>query len=630
MVLGYKGWLLACLIGFVSLTVAAQDPALGDSLIAQYEKGEYQGGELEFLDSIAKSQTNNPNQKLKYADLLIQKATKDSLYDFLHRGYLHKGNAMQLKGSYASALNSFFSSLNYAHLTNNRRGIGQLHISIADTYSKIGNAQTSEDYYNRGIAVLRTVNDSISLATALLNSGEEYIRRGKYDEAMEHMSESGEIFEKIDYPLGIAYTLGNLGMIYAEQGKNDLAKRHIYEAIEILEELEHYYPIAEYHTYMADIYAKQENFPAAFDYAERGLEMATKYGLKDEIGQANLTLADLSEAAGRFRNAYYYFKDYIVYRDSVRNLETIQQMANIRTDYEISQKQVEVDLLAQQRQNQKITMISTIVALFLIALLALGLYRRNKYINKMSRVLAREKNRSDHLLRNILPEETARELKDYGRVKSQRFDSVTVLFADFKDFTFHSEYLEPEVLVESVDFYFTKFDEIIEAYGLEKIKTVGDCYMCAGGLPYPSQDHTHKTLLAALDMADFVKTTKENQGEDDIRFEVRIGMNTGPVVAGVVGKKKFAYDIWGDTVNIASRMETSSEAGRINISENTYQLVKHHFDCEYRGEVEVKNQRKMKMYYVNKLKQRAKEPRVVRSKKPTPAREGPEVFSKPA
>jgi len=245
-------------------------------------------------------------------------------------------------------------------------------------------------------------------------------------------------------------------------------------------------------------------------------------------------------------------------------------------------------------------------------------------------VLAREKNRSEHLLRNILPEQTAKELKDYGRVKSQRFDSVTVLFADFKDFSRHSEYLEPEVLVESVDFYFTKFDEILDKYGLEKIKTVGDCYMCAGGLPYPSQDHTHKTLLAALEITDFVRSAKENQGEEDIRFEIRIGMNTGPVVAGVVGKKKFAYDIWGDTVNIASRMETSSEAGRINISENTYQLVKHHFECEYRGEVEVKSKCSMKMYYVNRLKHHVRQPKFGRNKRSTPAQEGPEIFSKPA
>src|SRR5690606_985663 len=143
-------------------------------------------------------------------------------------------------------------------------------------------------------------------------------------------------------------------MIYAEQGRHEMAKKNIYKAIEILEGIEDYYPISIYHTYMADIYAKQQDFSTAFDYAERGLELATKYGLKDEMGKANLTLSDLSEAAGRFRNAYYYYKDYVVYRDSVRNLETIQQMADIRTNYEVSQKQIEVDLLAQQRKNQNI------------------------------------------------------------------------------------------------------------------------------------------------------------------------------------------------------------------------------------------------------------------------------------
>jgi class 3 adenylate cyclase len=137
---------------------------------------------------------------------------------------------------------------------------------------------------------------------------------------------------------------------------------------------------------------------------------------------------------------------------------------------------------------------------------------------------------------------------------------------------------------------------------LEKIKTVGDCYLCAGGLPFPSQDHAHSILLAALDIAQFVKESKENQKEDEIRFEIRIGVNTGPVVAGVVGSRKFAYDIWGNTVNIASRMETNSEAGRINISENTYQLVKFNFDCEYRGEIEVKSKGNTKMYFVNGIK----------------------------
>ncbi|QED37930.1 tetratricopeptide repeat protein [Antarcticibacterium arcticum] len=596
-----KAWILAAFIFLVAPGLAAQNPALADSLIALYHSDESLENDLPTLKSIADNHTN-PDIKLEYAEILITKAAKDSLYNYLHSGFLQKGNAMQLKGNYPTALDSYFRSLNYANLSNNRLGIGAINISIADTYSMIGNSLTSKRYYDRGIAILREVNDSIKLGSALLNVGDESFNSGDYDEALEYFSESGLIFKAIDYPLGRAYNLGNVGMVYAAQGKHTLAKKNINEAIEMLEELEQYYPIAVYLSTIADIYAAQNNIPNAFDYAKRSHELATRYGLKDQIGNSNLQLANLYEAAGNYKEAYKFYKNYIVYRDSVTNLQAIQQMADLRTDFEISQKQTEVDLLAQQKRNQKIIVISTGIALVLLGLLAFGLYRRYLYINKMSKVLGNEKDRSDKLLLNILPEQTARELKEFGRVKSQRFESVSVLFADFKDFTNLSEYLDPEVLVESVDFYFSKFDEIIEKYGLEKIKTVGDCYMCAGGLPFPSHDHAHSILLAALDMTNFVKEAKENQKDDEIRFDIRIGVNTGPVVAGVVGSRKFAYDIWGDTVNIASRMETNSEAGRINISHNTYQLVKFHFECEYRGKVEVKSKGSMKMYYVNAIK----------------------------
>ena len=594
-------WFLLALLSWAFYPIAAQNPALADSLIALYHAEKPLENELEILKTIANNHPN-PDKKLKYSEILISKAAEDSVYKFLHSGYLQRGNALQLKGNFAPALDSYFISLNYANLMNDQKGIGAAHISIANTYSIIGNYNTSESYYERGIAILRRVNDSITLGSALLNAGDDSFSSKKYEEALEYYSESGRIFEKIDYPLGQAYNLGNVGMVYAAQGKNTLAKKNINEAIDILEDLQQYYPIAVYLSSIADIYAQQKNLPAAFDYAKRSHELATRYGLKDQIGSSNLQLANLYESAGNYKEAHKAYKDYIVYRDSLTNLETIQQMADLRTDYEISRKQTEVDLLAQQKSNQRIVVISTGIALVLLGLLAFGLYRRYLYINKMSKVLGNEKDRSDRLLLNILPEQTARELKEFGRVKSQRFESVTVLFADFKDFTHHSEYLDPEVLVESVDFYFSRFDEITEKYGLEKIKTVGDCYMCAGGLPNPSRDHANSILLAALEMTEFVKDAKKNQKEDEVRFEIRIGINTGPVVAGVVGSKKFAYDIWGDAVNIASRMETNSEAGRINISENTYKLVKFHFECEYRGKVEVKNKGTMKMYYVNGLK----------------------------
>jgi class 3 adenylate cyclase len=190
------------------------------------------------------------------------------------------------------------------------------------------------------------------------------------------------------------------------------------------------------------------------------------------------------------------------------------------------------------------------------------------------------------------------ELKKLGRVRAQRFDEVTVMFTDFKGFTSHAESMDPEKLVESIDYYFSHFDTIMDKYGLEKIKTVGDAYMCASGLPYPSEDHAYRILEAALEILEFVEAAKKEDSKEQVRFDIRIGINSGPVVAGVVGTKKFAYDIWGDTVNIASRMESASDVGKINISENTYEIVKNQFDCAYRGNIEVKNRGKLNMYFL--------------------------------
>ena len=364
---------------------------------------------------------------------------------------------------------------------------------------------------------------------------------------------------------------------------------------------------------MADIYFRKNELTTAFSYAQRSLELSERYGLKEQISEANLKLSELYNQVGDQVTSYKYYKDHIVYRDSVKNIEAVQQMADQRTNYEVSQKQIEVDLLDQKQKNQRIVVIATAIALFLIGLLAAGLYRRNRFIRKTKQIIEVERDRSDKLLLNILPEETAQELKLNGIVQAKHFDSVTVLFTDFKGFTQYSEKLSPAALVETIGFYFSKFDEIIERHGLEKIKTIGDSYMCAGGLPFPTEDHAHKMVTAAFEIVEFVKETKENDAASELTFDIRIGINTGPVVAGVVGTKKFAYDIWGDTVNVASRMESMSDAGMINISHSTYELIKSDFDCEYRGEIEAKNRGKVKMYFVNGIKIGSNEKAVIKN-----------------
>jgi class 3 adenylate cyclase len=213
--------------------------------------------------------------------------------------------------------------------------------------------------------------------------------------------------------------------------------------------------------------------------------------------------------------------------------------------------------------------------------------------------LEEEKHKSEELLLNILPAGLAEELKEFGFAKARRHEMVTVMFSDFKGFSRISEQLDPEALVAEIDFCFRAFDHIIERYKLEKIKTVGDAYLCVNGINSDADAADAAAIIhAALDMQDFLdKRATERRSKDMHHFEARIGIHTGPVVAGIVGVKKFAYDIWGDTVNVASRMETNGEAGKINISETTYQLVKHDFSCTYHGDFQ-ENSNSIKMYWV--------------------------------
>ena len=465
------------------------------------------------------------------------------------------------------------------------------------------NHQNSVKYHLRAIGILRQQGDSINIATALLNAGDEYINYNRLDTALILTNEAEIIFSKLNSRIGQAYSLGNQGMIYAKLGVDLKAEYMMNQAILLLEELHDYYPIAVYLTYIYDIYLEKGDEKSALNYALKSLDISKKYGMKKEVSDAYLTLSKIYEAQGNAGNALENYRNHITYKDSVNNITTVQQMADIRTNFEVSKKQIEVDLLNQQKKTQQIIVISTAIALVLIMLLAFGLYRRYRYVQRTQRIIEKERNRSDELLLNILPKETANELKLNGKVKAKKFDSVTVMFADFKSFTQYAENLPPEQLVKSVDYYFSRFDAIMEKYGLEKIKTVGDAYMCAGGLPFPTRNHSVKMVQAAIEINHFVAQTKNTISQNDPAFDVRIGINTGPVVAGVGGTKKFAYDRWGDTVNIAARMESASEAGRINISENTYQLIKGEFECEYRGEVEAKNRGMLKMYFVKARKE---------------------------
>ncbi len=221
-------------------------------------------------------------------------------------------------------------------------------------------------------------------------------------------------------------------------------------------------------------------------------------------------------------------------------------------------------------------------------------------INKRTEDLIIEKEKTENLLANVLPKNTASEIMEKGKATKIKYNFVTVLFSDIQGFTKIAEEMNPEVLIDELDKFFFHFDSVVERLGIEKIKTIGDAYMCAGGIPEKNRTNPVEVILAALEMQVYMTMLKEASQIEGMKYwDIRIGIHTGTVVAGVVGQKKLSYDIWGDTVNTASRMESSGEAGKINISGTTYEFAKEFFICEHRGKMPVKYKGELDMYFVN-------------------------------
>lgn len=261
---------------------------------------------------------------------------------------------------------------------------------------------------------------------------------------------------------------------------------------------------------------------------------------------------------------------------------------------------------AAEADNQRLFTWFVTVALGLSIVLA-GLllvnWKRTKKVNKTLNLLnadiQHEKDKSDKLLLNILPHDVANELKLSGKVQPKNYEMATVMFTDFKDFTNIAERQTAEETVQQLNRFFEVFDEIIARFKLEKIKTIGDGYLCAGGIPVANTSNPQDTVRAGLAMIEAMKTMQEDDPHlQESNWELRIGIHTGPIVAGVIGKNKFAYDIWGDTVNLASRLESSGMAGKVNISEETYRYVKDDFRCVHRGKVKAKSKGEIDMYFV--------------------------------
>jgi class 3 adenylate cyclase len=342
--------------------------------------------------------------------------------------------------------------------------------------------------------------------------------------------------------------------------------------------------------------------------------------LKDDIAliKATQTLSRAYEQKNSYKKAYFFMDEHHEAKTMISEGSSNQKISNMLNMFEFEQKMAEQKREQERDQERATQEISSAKQLrnfliggaILLLLLLILLYNRytikrdsHNTLEEKNAIISKEKERSDELLLNILPEEIAEELKKNGEIESRIIDEVTVIFTDFKGFTSLTDQLTPKQLVSDLHECFSAFDHICEKYGVEKIKTIGDAYMAVGGMPTENKTHASDAINAALDMVDFIEKGKEKKrAAGHPFFEIRVGLHTGPVVAGIVGFKKFQYDIWGDTVNIANRMETHGQEGKINISEKTYALLKGNkslaFEC--RGKMKVKGSKEIEMWFVER------------------------------
>ncbi|MDZ4715236.1 MAG: adenylate/guanylate cyclase domain-containing protein [Cytophagales bacterium] len=556
-------------------------------------------------------------------------------------GFAHKaiGRGYFSLANYPDALVHYRHSLDVFESLKFRTGVANILSNIGVIYFNNGEDTQSIAYHLRSLKVSEEINDEMRIGTSLNNIGGVYNNNPlTVDKALEYYYKALPIFERIKYDYGIGTISANIGEIYLAKNQYDSALHYMEESLRAYSgSIDATFPL----TFLGQIYAERKDFKEALRNHHEAIEIADKLNAKLELTQALLGLAatqvkqgrikdaistfsraeyigesvrarqemktayeELSKAyasIGDFRNAYLYESKFSYMKDTLFNNDEINKIQRLQFNFDIDKKEAEIKVQEVTIQRQKtFNYAAAIVGVLLVTMVG-GIYNRYRYIRKTNKIIKKERDRSKELLLNILPEETAHELETQGYATTRFYENVSVLFTDFKGFTIIAGKLSPRDLVAELNDYFVAFDEIVERYGLEKIKTIGDAYMCAGGIPTANETHPINAVEAGVAMQEFMKKRNELREEKGLDgWELRIGIHSGPVVAGVVGKKKYAYDIWGDTVNIASRMESNGAPGKVNISATTYVLVKGKFECAHRGKVAAKNLGEIDMYFVER------------------------------
>lgn len=503
------------------------------------------------------------------------------------------------QGAYTQALEYYLEGLRIGEaIKDTLRQLTPL-TNIGAIYSdNIATHDKALEYAHRALEMSEAIDDRRAIATNSVNLGEIYLADEKDSLALDYFERSMKNMEEVD---GISHTLVSVSKVYNRRGDHDKALEALNEAIQLADSINSKGQKAHAITFLGETYrsmGEDQLSIEAYKEAEKLLlEVNDLKDLENTYNGLNLIYSGRSE----YDSAYKYQTLYNEVQRKAYDIEVDKVVRNKMLDFQVERKQNEINFLEKEAELKELDLKRQKVIRNLIAAGFISVIIFLLVVVRQKRTITIEKNRSEKLLLNILPYEVAEELKEKGSSDAQTFSEVSVLFTDFKGFTSHSEKLTAADLVREINEYFKAFDEIVHKYNIEKIKTIGDAYMAAGGVPMPTENGVVDVILAAMEMQEFVEQRKVKHADAELEpFSMRAGVHTGQVVAGIVGVKKFQYDIWGDTVNTASRMESNGGVGEVNISEPTYEVVKKHdfFTFEKREPIEVKGKGEMQMYFV--------------------------------
>ncbi len=549
--------------------------------------------------------------------------------------------------NYEQALDFYISALKIYRIINDKKNIALLlNQKMGELYIENSKYDKAIDVLYQALKICEDSNDSSGKADALTNIGYFYIKQNNIVKANLYFKSAMSIYQKLDRKLQIAKCLVNLGFYYANTDSFYYALNYYLKALELYKQSQKVVR-PEIYINIGRIYHLMRNFDKANSYYFKALENAIVDNsdegiliaylflgaLYKDIGNLSISkdyflrciniakeinniywlsnvynnLALISQEQKDFKSAYKYYKLYTDAKDSLSNREKITEITKIEMQYEQEKKDA---VTQQEKKNQQTIILSFIIGSGLLLLLAFYIYinyrnkkKANEVLADKNKIISKEQEKSDNLLLNILPDTIARRLKDGEETIADYFEEASVVFIDQVDFTSKSSNAKPERVVQVLNSIYTEFDKIAVKYKLEKIKTIGDCYMAASGVPIKKTGHAKDAALFVLEVMQKIDGFVTDAGTE-IRF--RAGIDCGPVVAGIIGERKFIYDLWGDTVNTASRMEQYGIPGKIQVTErfknslveSCESEVGNQFLFEERGEMEIKGKGKMKTWFL--------------------------------